>query len=1377
MAWNTIYYGNFNDNVNQDRIDIYIKQKDYVGTSEQLTLDENPLVITYPKKEFYDQLFGCGCNINIINKSSDFFHYDSLFSYPERNNYIEIIKTLKDLDSSIFLFQGYILPQMYSSTLEKNIKLTISTTDQLNELENHIPIIFVDISTYRSDEYENAFDIISNILSDTDITNKILIHNTLENINYHKDASSTVFDNIFFCADNFADSNNIQNDNICLEKILSSFYSRCFYHDGKWMIERVSDLGKDNKAYVLYEKDASSMSWDVSNNRINLSSNNYIISGTPSFTFNPGYQKISLKLNYKEPQSLVENYYYDFQYFDSSNASSTGKPLPAYRKWMMSSTDSSISASTFVSGKINNGLWFFVDVWGTMVDRYNWFKTQFASTMFQFTPITSKTELDISFKHELSPYMVEGLNDAERLGTGLNAKFALRSCDINGKSWWVAKSGLNDTSTYWSDSIYTFNSSIGWNDVVDTNYVWEIKETIDITSPIFTDVSICTARKRIGGWSWETWEWTRKKWVTYTYEVPTTPQYIGQLYLDIYPLLRNAPAWYWPTGGYFPYYTWFGDVDVDIKTEIPYNILEASIGYFNSIKELSLDIFDVSTIMFTNGIYNLDASLNIRSILKWRDKDLDNYILLQDKYIEDLSQMLWYPRYSLDVDIKSLDSSVWHLGNLFTHNSIKYPDGSIMEFMCNGLAYNVKENSYRLNLLEYIDDDNWRVDPLLPDLYLDPSYYNFAKIGGNIDISVFATSGNTWTATDTCTWLSLTNETSTGNGQFNIICAQQDDGNISRSGRISVTSSATIKYVDITQDASKYVSLSKQGSPPQYLPSMTWDWDEYGTSYEVSMGIVSTEDASITGIADFVTVVNPGIGTWYEGNTISEGDIMKPYPITTNETYADKDGSIYITNNWGGSVSFALKQLAHPAVATGHIYIDPNDKGGLSLGAIRIVEVHVGDSSVAITGLHLDSEQIADGAQINPNKTELKWRTVVRNGITNSGDIDDVYYLNNRDIYTAEYLNPNTTITWADDVSIFLSRTPILYLSSASTNFTKLGGDINVDVSTTTMNYWIATDSCDWINIVNETSTGNGQFTIQCSQQVDEGAARSGRIYVDSSAAQKTFDVYQDASLSIDIVKKAPPAYIYASTWQHDKYGQTYEVSFGFDSSCLGVNYDASISDIPSWIYLRNPADVSWNIGDTIAVTDIMKPYPLAANDTSAYKTGNITLVNNYGGTESWMVMQNGIPVPLVDFEVDISITAKPTSPGATITDVDPSAYITINTGWKYVLKVINLTDTSIYLGGAHIFIEAWSPYGIITTVLLNQDHIMPMTMIAPYSTWEDSEVAVHDGTDWDSSLNIKANVHSLWDSYNYWRMRPYYDIGIYDHVEIDHYKEVSIYF
>jgi len=780
MSFNTIYYGSFNDNVNQDRIDIYIKQKGFSGEPSALLLDANPLVITYPEKEWDSQLFGCGCQINIINQSGNFYKYDSLFSVPERSNYVEIVKTTKAGDSSTLLFQGYILPDMYTSKLDKNIKLTIPATDRLTTLDRYTPAILVDTSTYRADEYLNANDLILTMLMDTDVTNHFYINNTLENINYRRDSSSCIFDNIFFQSDNFHDEENVENSKKCMEKILKSFYSRVFYHDGKWKIERIKDMGLTSKRYTYYPPNSPTTSVDVSNNRIDLTCGNYeIINSSPELSYNPGYNKMVVNLKYKQPETLVENYFYDIEPLDTSNMSNGKYPLPQYRRWMVSdksltnyqgtwdgfltTPDSSLWTFPITwNPDFTNPptMWMYAGLWGSSQIRAEWADDQVLSTMFQFSPQQPGDELIINLRYKVATDVWQsGPNNAV-----FRTRFALRACDSNGKDWWIAKMNPNDTSTYWKDTPYTFDTSIMKSDLMAENpgksfMLWEISKEINISSPIFTDVSICKGRKRRRSYitindSQFFYNSLFNRYETYTYTVPTNPGYISQLYLDVYMFERTYPG----LGGYLedynPYYAYFGDFDLDIATKIPKSYLEASMGYWYNTITRELDIFDTDTVLLTNGIYNCDASLNLRSISGWRDSSTENYISLAEQYIQDMAQMVDRPKYNLSIDVRSKDSYVLGLHNIFTHNSLRYPDDSLIEFMCNGLQYNVKENIYRLSLMEYISDNNWRVNPMEYYFDIDTSSLQFNYLGfSNDKIVELNTNVPSWIVSSSEAWI------------------------------------------------------------------------------------------------------------------------------------------------------------------------------------------------------------------------------------------------------------------------------------------------------------------------------------------------------------------------------------------------------------------------------------------------------------------------------------------------------------------------------------------------------------------------------------------------------------------------------------------------
>ncbi len=636
MSYNTKYHGSFNDNVNFDTIDIYIKQSGYVGAVEELLLDSNPVVITYTEKDFDAQIFGCGCTINLINASTNFFRYDSLFSTPERNIYIEIVKTSNNLDSSIFLFQGYILPQMYTTTLEKNIRVTITANDGLSTLDRYTPWVLVDTSTYRAPEYQDAFSIISSILYDTAITKNIAINNTLENINYLiADSSGTIFNNIWFNATNFEGEDETEDDKKCLEKILKPFTGRCYYSNGKFVIERIADMGiTPQKRFSLYDGTAVISVQNVSNNRIELSctDDNKMISKSAKLTFNPGYQKIVLELKYKKPESLIENYFYDIEPLDGSNMSVGKYPLPKLRQWMASDKSllttagnynwfnwPDVSLWTYPSEKVPGidyaTYWVFGDALATTEQTYNWAKTQVLSSAFEFTPGVTNNVVTVNYKVAIDRY--QGPDS----GNSVNSAFALRVNDIDGTDWWLAKSKETDSSTYWSNNVYTFNSSIAWDDLKadqdDENtiyYIWDITQKVDMTEALNKEPSTFSYRTKVhvnnGWWFYPFIEANpRDIWVTKTYATPYEPQFIGIMYLDMYmtqitmtsplPLLSN----------YHPYPTYIGDIDVDIQTPEYDTILEASMGYYYEILDKDIEIFDVSTVNYTNGIYNMDASL------------------------------------------------------------------------------------------------------------------------------------------------------------------------------------------------------------------------------------------------------------------------------------------------------------------------------------------------------------------------------------------------------------------------------------------------------------------------------------------------------------------------------------------------------------------------------------------------------------------------------------------------------------------------------------------------------------------------------------------------------------------------------------------------
>jgi hypothetical protein len=754
MSWNTIFYGSFNENVNHDRIDIWIKQQGFTGEPSALLLDANPLVITYAAKQFNDQLFGCGCEINAINQTGDYYQYDTLFSAPERNNYVEIIKTPVSGDPSIFIFQGYTLPEMYSTTLQKSIKLTITATDQLSQLDRFKPKLLVDDASYRADEFVNATDLIQTILTDCDVTENVAVNNTLFNQNYSKVPESTVFDNLFFDANQFSDKDGVMNDDEILEQILKTFYSRIYYANNKWMIERIPDIATLNKEYTLYVYDDAS-SFTVGNAPVDLK-NHEVLSGTPELTYNPGYQKIRVKLNYKQPDSLVDNYYNDWQYYTRDYSVNTTKPIPRLRHWMFSSGDNSIYADLYNDQNIDTGLtWSLDSNWAPIVwSDWTWLQGTYCTTMFQFSTNTlpEKTILKVVYEHAVDPANAT-------TGDTFKGRFALRCCTSTGTNYWISKSNANDSSTYWGTTPYIFEVEEDYDSFSDTG-IFEVSKQIDVTTPVTSNSAISYRTKKSYTVQILPFPWVYTHRRTETIVTPIPVQYINEFYLDIYAMQRQT-TWSGHSGEFQAVKTQFGNVDVDVATRIPPNILESSLGGYTGVKELSLDIFDVSVSQFTNGIYNQGDDETYRHVWKWSSDMLYPYIKIQEQYLQDMAQMYHRPRYTLNVDVRSTDSSVWTLGTIFQHSDIQYRDTSIMKFLCNGLAYNTKENSYRLNLIEFKADDGLRLDPctLTPGFSVNPTSIDTGWTAGGLDINVSTNVTYTYNSSDN--WITVSKYGST----------------------------------------------------------------------------------------------------------------------------------------------------------------------------------------------------------------------------------------------------------------------------------------------------------------------------------------------------------------------------------------------------------------------------------------------------------------------------------------------------------------------------------------------------------------------------------------------------------------------------------------
>lgn len=84
------------------------------------------------------------------------------------------------------------------------------------------------------------------------------------------------------------------------------------------------------------------------------------------------------------------------------------------------------------------------------------------------------------------------------------------------------------------------------------------------------------------------------------------------------------------------------------------------------------------------------------------------------------------------------------------------------------------------------------------------------------------------------------------------------------------------------------------------------------------------------------------------------------------------------------------------------------------------------------------------------------------------------------------------------------------------------GGDYDINITTDARNLWTLTEYAPWFSVSPNSSMGSSSFIVSCDQQDDQGAERSGDIYITSSAPTTSIQIIQDASEVGDYVNVSP---------------------------------------------------------------------------------------------------------------------------------------------------------------------------------------------------------------------------------------------------------------
>lgn len=564
------------------------------------------------------------------------------------------------------------------------------------------------------------------------------------------------------------------------------------------------------------------------------------------------------------------------------------------------------------------------------------------------------------------------------------------------------------------------------------------------------------------------------------------------------------------------------------------------------------------------------------------------------------------------------------------------------------------------------------------------------------------------------------------------------------------------------------------------VDGQSWNYNQYCTNYSgcaagYDVSIVCGFDVSVP----YFNMANPTFlmydtdkGYWrynedeYFGSKYTNNDVMRIAPVTENLGTAIDSSFVFrvqrpaeamnLYQEFPEQATFNLYQSGVPSGPVMYVDIDPNDKSDLEWFTYTTADINA-YNNVVECDFNLYNPLYNNGEYFTIN-----WRAVkVSPASENMGTGYFGYYNNTQVTDASIYLS--TVAISGDIIWLYLYSTPILSINPSSYNFPKSGGSIVINVSTSTLNNWTATEAYSWLSLTNSSSTGNGQFTITASQQVTGGSERSATVCVNSSAATVCVTITQDASIPVTIYRlyDGPGDFTYSAIWDHDEYGEVYaNASFGFDSSRAGIYYDASLISYPSWISFLYPF---WTTGSNISPypydADTIRPYPTSANTSTNARNGVILIRNNYGGQEEWNVTQSGMPAPpqpITDFTVDVSFI-RTSWPSSTLTLNGNNSYITMLPVWWYVLKINNVSTNTIYFNvDASISVVGYTPYDVINYSFLNNTHIDLPTSIAASSTWQDTAYWIKNGDPWNSSSHTEDDVNSIWSD-NYWSVQVYY--------------------
>jgi len=761
------YIGTFQDYYGNE-CEVIIMQKGYDAKVDKLVLASNPVVISKPIGDLHTRIFGTGCKINIVN-TGEFLQYNDLFGTPEKIHYVKI---LGGISKSTILFEGFILPQMYTQSLRKKAFITLPANDQLSILREKKPEILRGENIYIS-----IIDVIKDILWSTGLELPIFVKNGIYNKYYINsfDASTQAFDKTYIDKNLFLEDGEPEDSYSVLEKILKPFGCRVYYNNGKWVIDRLKNH-TDLTSYKVYSTTDASVS-SVSTPVFNL--DNYpIVAESGNVQYEVGIKEYELTLNYNLFDNLINPYYKitrgrPLSIVGISYGRYWAIPLPKKYEWLdnVSPDASAIGNVVYYStnyrdSNINYGVDWLAFPPSESTDVHPEFAA--FSTKIVLDPIDSRPSKKVDLRVEYVATPVTPYNSDSTYTT----RFALRARDEKASAafrnvWlYINEDGsLAKTPSMTVARENFFEESLTGSELLSSSLKMNKFIPLDeVLDDIFE------------------------------------PEQPIELYLD-FLLIKET------RGSYSNHSrTRIGDFRISSALALQDNVFTANIDTdYNTTMKLDLDLFDTQSVQVKNALYFKDPCDNFlpTGSFEWSEVNYSARKSLQLVYLTDLIQNYSRNRYKFNLDVK-LNNSL-NLDGLYNY-PLLLKDGSIVDMICTGYDLNVKENAYRLYVEEWTDDDGYYLkkyitpsDPQI--LTIAPSDVSILAFGGGGRVNV--TSNTNWIVSTDYEWIKNYTKGGFENGYVDYY-VEPLEGPLSRVGDIKIETydSSIVRLFGIIQDSS-----------------------------------------------------------------------------------------------------------------------------------------------------------------------------------------------------------------------------------------------------------------------------------------------------------------------------------------------------------------------------------------------------------------------------------------------------------------------------------------------------------------------------------------------------------------------------------------------